>query len=95
MMLIPMALGMVGLICLLFKRTLLGMIIGIQLLNFGAASAFIVAAVKSSTQATGHIFGFFIVLSGIVQLILLYSAAIRLFYLKKQIGVENIRSLRS
>ena len=93
MIMIAALLGALGLVCLLYRRTLLGILIGMQLLVLGATLIFVSAGVSSHTQVQGHILGIFITLSGIGQLVVGYALAVRLFYLKKRAGMEEVRSL--
>lgn len=87
-------LGGLGLICLVSRRTLLGLLIGLQLLVLGATSIFVMAGVSSGAHSHGHIFGLFIVLGGVAQLVVGYALAVRLFYLKKRVGMDELRSLK-
>lgn len=91
---IGMVLGCLGLICMMTKRTLLGVLIGVQLLFLGATTILVLAGVGSNETESGQIYGLFILMVGLAQLVVGYSLAVRLFYLKKRIGMETIRSLR-
>ncbi len=87
-------LGGLGLLCLLYRRTLLGAMIGIQLMGLGATLAFVLCGALGGAQVQGHVFGLFVTLIGVAQLVAGYALAVRLFYLKQKAGMDEIRSLR-
>lgn len=86
--------GGMGLACILSRRTLLGVLIGIQLLLLGATMAFVLAGISSGARIQGHIVGLFIVFGGVAQLVAGYSLAVRLFYLRGRIQMNELRSLK-
>ena len=94
MMLIAGIIGGLGLACLISRQTMLGLLVGMQLLVLGATMIFVVAGISSGVRTEGHLFGFFVLLSGIAQLVGGYAIAIRLFYLKKRVRVDDLRSLK-
>jgi NADH:ubiquinone oxidoreductase subunit K len=94
MILVATVLGGLGLICMLYKKTLLGFMIGLQLLVLGATMIFVVAGVSSGGPLQGHVFGLFITFGSLGQLVVGYALAIRLFYLKKRVGMDDLRSLK-
>jgi len=94
LMLVAGLVGGLGLVCMITRRTLLGMMIGVQLLILGATLAFVLAGVISGARVQGHVFGLFVVLGGVAQLIAGYSLAVRMFYLKKRINMDDLRALK-
>lgn len=91
---IAIAIGAVGLLAMLIKRTVLGMLVGIQLLLLGSTFFFILmGVVTDSTQ--GFLFGFFVVLSGVIQVVAGYALALKLFSLKGSTKLENLRTLKN
>jgi NADH:ubiquinone oxidoreductase subunit K len=92
--------GGVGLVCLISRRTLLGMLIGVQLLVLGATMIFVLAGISPSpggesvARVEGHIVGLLIALGGVAQVVAGYALAIRLFYLKNKIDIHELRSLK-
>lgn len=95
MMLIAASMGGLGLACMIYRRSLLGLLIGLQLLMLGAALIFIPVNADPAIQMKGHIFGLFVALAGIGQLVVGYALAVRLFYLKRRVALEDLRSLRN
>lgn len=93
-MIVSIVLGGIGLACLLFKKNVLGVLVGVQLLVLATSSAFVIAGVSSGQHVEGHLFGFFIVLSGLGQLVVGFSIAIRIFYLKNRIEMKDLTTLR-
>lgn len=94
MMFIAGLIGGLGLVSMISKRTLLGLLIGIQLLVLGSTLIFVLAGEAADRAVHGYIFGIFITLGGIAQLAVGYSLAVRLFFLKKKIGLEELRTLK-
>ncbi|MGE4107420.1 MAG: NADH-quinone oxidoreductase subunit K [Bacteriovoracia bacterium] len=94
MIAIPVALAAIGFFCLLLKRNLIGMAIGIVLLFYAAAACFSVGGVLAGLQSQGHVYGFFVIVAGCGQLLVVFSLATRLFYLKKNVNIETFRKLR-
>jgi NADH:ubiquinone oxidoreductase subunit K len=86
--------GGLGLACMIFRKTLLGILIGVQLLILGSTLMFVLAGITSGLAIKGHIFGLFITLAGLAQLVVGYALAIRLFFLKKSISMDELRTLK-
>ena len=94
MMWIAGIIGGLGLVCMISRKTLLGLLIGVQILTLGSTMMFVLAGVSSGLRIQGYIFGLFITLGGIVQLVVGYALAIRLFFLKKRISMEELQALK-
>jgi NADH:ubiquinone oxidoreductase subunit K len=93
-MLVPGIVGAMGLICMIHRRTFLGMIIGVQLLILGGTMMFVLSGIQSGARIQGHVVGLFVVFGGVAQLVAGYALAIRLFYLKSRIQMDELRSLK-
>jgi NADH:ubiquinone oxidoreductase subunit K len=87
-------LGALGLVSLLSRKSFLGMLVGIQLLVLGAASAFVIAGIQSHNLVDGPIFAFVIVLSGATQLAGGYALLMRFYYLKASVEMKEMESLK-
>jgi NADH:ubiquinone oxidoreductase subunit K len=94
MMWVAGLIGSLGLVCIISRRTLLGLLIGIQILILGSTMMFVLAGISSGLRVQGYIFGLFITLGGVVQLVIGYALAIRLFFLKKRIAMEELQALK-
>jgi NADH:ubiquinone oxidoreductase subunit K len=94
LMWLPAILGGVGLFSLLYKKTILGLLVGIQLLTLGATSLLVFAGASSGSFLEGHLFAFFIALSGVGQIAAGYALATRMFYLKGKTSLDELRSLK-
>ena len=91
---VPLLISGLGLIGLLSKRTFLGVLISFYLLILGAISLFVVCGVTSASATKGHVFGFFVLIAGATQLVVGFAMLIRLFYQRRIIEMENLRTLR-
>ena len=69
MIVVAIALGALGIGCMLIKRSLLGLLVGVQLLTYGAGTAFVMAGAAAGMPVKGQLFGLFITLSGVAQLV--------------------------
>ncbi len=94
MIIISAALGGLGLFCALYRRTLLGVLIGLQLLILGATTIFVQSGFASGAHVDSHVFGLFIALGGVGQLVAGFAISVRLFYLKKRVAMDELRSLK-
>lgn len=94
MTLIAGLIGGVGIMTLISRKTILGVLIGTQILILGATLTFVWAGISSGAQLSGHIFALLIVMGGVGQLGAGYALAIRMFYLKNTTHLEEIRSLK-
>lgn len=94
MMLLAGVIGALGLVCMISRRTLLGLMVGAQLLVLGSTMMFVLAGISSGARIQGHLFGMFIALGGVAQLAGSYAIAIRLFYLDNRTKMDQLRSLK-
>lgn len=92
---LPGFLGGLGLTVLVLRKTFLGALIGVQLLLIGTSMSFVLAGLSSAQVAEGELFGFFIVVSGISQLVVGYSLSVRFFYLNKKGRMEEFQELKN
>lgn len=88
------ALGAVGLIGLIYKKTMLGLIVSIQLMILGGAALFVLAGHESGVPLDGFSFAAFIVFCGLAQTVGGYALATRMFYLKNKTSLNELRSLQ-
>lgn len=94
MMLVAGGIGALGLVCMIARRTLLGLMVGAQLLVLGSTMMFVLAGISSGQRVQGHLFGIFVALGGVAQLAGGYAIAIRLFYLKNRTRMDELRALK-
>ena len=57
--------GGLGIACILKRATLLGVILGVQLLALSASLAFVVAGVQVGSPLSGGVFGLFVSFVGV------------------------------
>lgn len=86
--------GGMGLACLILRRTLLGIMVGIQLLILGGTLIFVLAGISSGARLEGHGVALFVTLGGIAQLVAGFALAVRLFYLRNKTEMSELRSLK-
>ncbi len=94
MMWVAGLMGGLGLACMVYRKTLLGVLIGVQILVLGSTLMLILAGISSGLTVKGHIFGLFVTLGGLAQLVVGFALAIRLFFLKKSISMDELRTLK-
>jgi len=92
--LVPASLGALGLIGLIYKKTILGLIVSIQLMVLGAAVLMVLSGVEAGLPLEGHSFAVFIVVSGVMQTVCGYALATRMFYLRRKTPGMELRELR-
>lgn len=88
------AMGALGIVCILSRKTVLGVLIGVQILALGATLMMVFAGGSVRQPVEGHAFAFMAILSGVVQLIGGYALSVRLFYLKNKNSLDEIRTLK-
>ena len=86
--------GALGLVGLIWRRTLLGAFIGAQVLILGSSMAFVFAGILSGARVQGALFSLFIILSGVGQLAIGYALAVRFFYLNRTTKMTALRTLK-
>lgn len=87
------ALGGIGVMCILYRRSVIGTLVGIQVLMMGAALMFVMSGLQGKFQE-GQTVGLFIALFATLQLVGGLSLATRLFYIKKRAELGDIGSLK-
>ena len=86
--------GGLGLACLIWRRTILGIMIGIQLLILGSTLVFVLAGISAGVRLEGHVVALFVTLGGVAQLVAGFALAVRLFYLRNKTEMSELRSLK-
>ena len=94
MTLVAGLMGGLGLICMISRKSLVGMLIGVQILLMGAALIFVLSGLDSAAKVQGHVAGLVIVLGGVAQVVGGFALAIRMFFLKDGISMDELRSLK-
>jgi len=92
---LSLALGLLGLACLIGKRGLPGIFLGIHLLLLGATAAVVISGASSGFSEDGRVFGLFALIVGLAQVVLGFALAARLFLLKGDERVGSLRRLRN
>ena len=95
MIMVAAALAGFGVTCILYRKTLLGLMIGLQLLILGATLGFVLAGVSAKSAVEGHIFGIFILAGSVGLLSVGLALSVRLFFLKGNTSMDELRSLRN
>ena len=86
--------GGLGLAALIFKETLIGFLIGIQLLVLGSSLAFVGKGIESGTPVDGQVFGLFIGFSAVSTVVACLGLAVRLFSLAGRADMSEVRDLK-
>lgn len=94
MMLLGIALGGLGLVSLLCRRSLVGALIGIYLSTLGSAVLLVWVGRMSGGLSQGVVFGLFVLFCGIAQVAVGCSLALRLFYLRQDVEMDTLKRLR-
>jgi NADH:ubiquinone oxidoreductase subunit K len=91
---IPVLIGAIGLGCLVLRRTLPGVIVGIQILFLGSSMIFVLGGLRSGVAGEGHLFAAFIVVAGLAQVIGAYGLAMRMFVTRRHVRMDELRTLK-
>ena len=83
-----------GLMSMISRKSVLGLLVGVQLVLLGSATFFVLAGYQSGLRIQGHVLGFFITLGGVAQLVSGYALAIRMFFLKRKITMDVLQELK-
>jgi len=94
MILVPVVIGGLGFFCLIWKRDLLGVFIGVQLLFLSTSTVFVLSGVLSGQVAKAYVFALFIIYCGVAQLVIGLALTSRFFKQNKGIGMDSLRSLK-
>ncbi len=85
-------LGGLGLVALIYRKTFLGLILGLQIFLFGAGLMIVFAGIIANSPMQGFLLGLFISLSVAPQLVVIYALVVRFFSLKGQTHVDALSS---
>lgn len=83
-----------GLFSILSRKTLLGLLVGVELLILGATLAFVFAGINSPSQLNATVFAFFIAVSGLAQVVTGCALLLRMFYLKSSDELKDLGVLK-
>jgi NADH:ubiquinone oxidoreductase subunit K len=94
MMTVAGLIGGLGIVCILWRKTVLGLLVGAQLVILGSSMIFVLAGIISGFRASGNLFALFVLLGGVSQLVCGLALSIRLFYLRGKIEMADLESLK-
>lgn len=87
-------LGAVGLACVCYKKTMIGVLIGLQLMGMGIAGVFVLSGIYARAQEEGILFAFVLVLGAGIPLAGGVALAIRRYYLRKNVEMDDLGNLK-
>jgi len=83
-----------GLMSVLMRKTLLGVVLGLQLLGLACSLVFVVAGVQAEVPLAGGVFGWLISISYVAVYVAAFALIARFFILKQSAAVENAGELK-
>lgn len=87
-------LGFSGLVCILLRRSMLKLLVGGLLVSMSGAYAFLAAGSSGAPELASIVYAVLCYLIGISQLIMGLALATRLFYLRGNAELSELRNLR-
>jgi NADH:ubiquinone oxidoreductase subunit K len=94
MILLSALLAALSLATVIMRKSILGTLVGIQLGIYGAVLLFVFGRGQAEKGSDAMLFAFFILLSGVVQWAVGFALAVRLFYFRRRVDLDEVRSLR-
>ncbi|MBL7715884.1 MAG: hypothetical protein JNL01_10510 [Bdellovibrionales bacterium] len=83
-----------GILAMLTRRTILGILLGFQTTALGAALAAVVVGKESEVLVKGQLLGLIFLLGGVIPLIGGFSFSVRLFYLRTKATLDELENLK-
>ena len=93
-MIVAALLGGLGCICITLRRSLLGVLLGMQMLMLGATLLFVVAGSALGLSVRTNVLGLFALLGQVGLIVAGFALCIRLYSVKKSIAMDQLRSLK-
>lgn len=90
MIVLPVLIGVFGIIAITLRPSVLGVLIGFQLATLGGALFWVMAGRHGGAERDAQAFGLFIVIAGLAQLVAGYCVAVRLFYLHRRAQMDDL-----
>jgi NADH:ubiquinone oxidoreductase subunit K len=87
-------LGFSGLVCILLRKSMLKVLVGGLLVSMSGSYAFIAAGSSGAPGLLAAVYGVLCYLVGISQLVMGLALATRLFYLRGNAELSELRNLR-
>ncbi len=92
--LVSVVLAMLGILAILSRKTLLGMIFGMQLISQSLISFSVFIGYARGQPLNGQMVAFFMLIISLSSIVASLSLAIRIFYLRKSIELSHLKGLR-
>jgi NADH:ubiquinone oxidoreductase subunit K len=89
--LLAVVISTLGLIAILSKPNFMGLLVGFHLLGLGVSSSMVL---HSGASTDADFFGFVAILLNGLQILGGFALGLRLFYLRKRTGLNDLRELR-
>ena len=86
--------GALGLMSLLAKRTLMGVLTGAYFLFLGASMVFVAVGAPEGAQIESHLVAAVVTFISVTVLVSGYALGVRLFFLKRRIYLSDLRQLK-
>ena len=94
MMWVGCAISVLGLLAMMTRNHLLGTLLGIQLLFIGSSALLVLASAPKAAGHEAHIFSVFVVGCGVFQLAIGCALASRIFFLKNNATISDLKGLK-
>lgn len=94
MVVMSLLLAALGTFCILVKRSILGMVIGAQLIVFAGSSIFLISGVTSGAQLDGQVVSLLALVLGTIQVGVAMAYTVNLNRIRHQSRIEDLRNLR-
>lgn len=94
MTVVALVFGFIGIYCIVTKRDLIGVVSGLLVLFWGVSMAFVISGAGGPSPESAQTVATLVSVSVLIQLVLGFSLAVRLFYVNRTIELGRFKELK-
>lgn len=94
MMVLSVFLALTALVVMARAHSFPRLLVGLQLLLLAGSSAFVFVGARSAAAARGQAGGFLLLIAMVPTLVIGLALAVRLFFQRKRVGLDELRELK-
>lgn len=84
-----------GLSCLIFRKNLIGIIVGLQMFFMGGVSFLSLTGILTKNAEKTYVVAFLVLLALVSVLVIWFALCVRVYFLERSLEIKNLNRLKN